>query len=471
MKRAWEWDYEMFSTAKPIKKNEDELICWDDLLEGTFLKEAQQMLENGKGAWRKPLPESKAPYSKMLAAIVCMYNMGYDVVEAEKLIPEAFKAIEEERLIDLSIINSRVYKILNEAEKIDEHPYWKYKIYNSFEEYESAVEFLEYSDYKLPTREKLFDLVHAGWLAEIAGAALGTAVEGFKSDKIKEVYGNITEYVKQPETFNDDITFELALLEAFIEKGYKITSDDIADKWVALIPFAYTAEEVALRNIKAGIYPPQSGYLANPYREMIGAPMRAAICGALAPGNPKEAARLAWTDGCVSHHNNGIIAEIFNAILVSLAYVEKDVRVILDKTIHMIPKDCELYSVIEFAYNTCQKIGDYEKAWKVCEEHYKEYDWVHTYPNIAAEIISMYFAGNDFNKAMNMLVMAGQDMDCTAGPIGHVYGVLLGTGGIDKKWIEPLKDTLETYVRTMEKLSIKELSEKTTDAIIKYTTK
>ena len=82
-----------------------------------------------------------------------------------------------------------------------------------------------------------------------------------------------------PETLNDDITFELALLEAFREKGYAIDSDDIADKWVGLIPFAYTAEEVALRHMRSGIYPPQSGYLVNPYREMIGAAMRAAICG------------------------------------------------------------------------------------------------------------------------------------------------------------------------------------------------
>ena len=151
----------------------------------------------------------------------------------------------------------------------------------------------EYPDYTLPKREELFDRVHGGWLGEIIGSALGTAVEGFKSSRLWEVFGEIDGYVKPPETLNDDITFELALLDAFLEKGFAISSDDIADKWVGLIPFAYTAEEVALRHMRSGIYPPQSGYLVNPYREMIGAAMRAAVCGALAPGRPRLAAELA----------------------------------------------------------------------------------------------------------------------------------------------------------------------------------
>lgn len=103
MKQAWEWDYEMFSGAVPVKDRTD-LIQWDNLLEGKFLEEARQMLESGKGAWTKPLPESKAPYSKMLGAISSMANMGYDVTEADKLIPLAFDAIREDRLIDLQVL-------------------------------------------------------------------------------------------------------------------------------------------------------------------------------------------------------------------------------------------------------------------------------------------------------------------------------------------------------------------------------
>lgn len=467
MKQAWEYDYEMFCDAVPVR-NRTDLIQWDNLLEGKFLEEAKQMLENGKGAWKKPLPESKAPYSKMLGAISSMKNMGYEVEEAEKLIPLAFEAIEKDELIELQIINARVFKILAEAKKNENHPYWKHKIYESFEQYEKVVEFPEYPAYKLPDKEKLFEQIHGGWLGEIIGSALGTAVEGFKSSRIWEVFGEITDYVKPPETLNDDITFELALLEAFCEKGYDLTSDDIADKWVGYIPFAYTAEEVALNHMRHGIYPPQSGFLANPYREMIGAAMRAAICGGLAPANPRMAAKLAWTDGCVSHHNNGILAEIFNAVIVSMSYVETDMKVVLEKAISMIPRDSEFYTVLDFAYQSCENSKDYREAWKACEEKYKKYNWVHTYPNLAAEVVAVYFAGNSFQKAMTILMMAGQDNDCTGGPIGHAYGVMLGASALDHKFVDPLKDQLDTYVRTMETQSITSLSEKTTEAVLKY---
>lgn len=467
MKRSWEWDYHFFTEATP-EKNRKDLIEWDDLLEGKFLEEAKQMLESGKGAWLKPLPESKAPYSKMLGAISSMANMGYDVTEAEKLIPKAFECIEEDRLIELQILNARTFKALADAPKLPEHPYWSYKVYEEFGDYHVNAEFSRYPDYKLPGEKELFDRVHGGWMGEIIGSALGTSVEGFSSDKIRAVFGEITGYIKPPETLNDDITFELALLDAFAEKGYEITPDDIADRWVGLIPFAYTAEEVALRHLRSGIYPPQSGHLVNPFREMIGAAMRAAVCGALAPGKPELAAELAWKDGCVSHHNNGILAEVFNAVMVSMSYVETDMRTVLVKSMKAIPRDCEFYAVLDFAWKACEKSADYQDAWKLCEEKYKEYNWVHAYPNMAAEVVAIYYAGNDFDRAMTILMAAGQDCDCTGGPVGHAYGAMYGMKVFDPRFTEPLQDRLDTYVRTMETQSITSLSEKTTSLILKH---
>lgn len=467
MKRAWEYDYDLFCAAIPVRERTD-LIQWDNLLEGKLLEEARQMLVTGKDWWNKPLPESKAPYSKMLGAISSTANMGRDVSEAEKLVPEALRAIQENRLIDVQVINARVFKALREAPIIPDHPYWSHTIYESFEQYRQNAVLPEYPAYSLPARDELFERTHAGWLGEIIGSALGTAVEGFKSSRLFEVFGEIDGYVKPPETMNDDITFELALLRAFEQKGYAMTSADIGDQWVGLIPFAYTAEDIALRHMRNGIYPPESGILANPYREMIGAAMRAAICGAIAPGRPALAAQLAWRDGQISHHNNGILAEVFNALIVSMAYVETDMRVILNKAISAIPRDSEFYTVLDFAREACRSCQTYPEALEKCEERFRMYNWVHAYYNMAAEVVALHFAGNDFARAMTILVMAGQDNDCTGGPIGHAYGAMLGVKGLPSRFVDPLQDRLDTYVRTMETQSITSLSERTVEAILRH---
>ena len=465
MKRAWEYDYELFCRAIP-EKNRTDLIQWDNLLEGKLLEEARQMLIAGRDWWNKPLPESKAPYSKMLGAISSTANMGYDVSEAEALIPEVFHAIQQDRLIDVQILNARIFKALVEAPKLPKHPYWSFAIYESFAQYRAKAVLSEYPAYHLPPREELLARTYGGWLGEIIGSALGTAVEGFKSSRLFEVFGEIDGYVKPPETMNDDITFELAFLRAFEQRGYAVTSDEIGDQWVGLIPFAYTAEDVALRHMREGIYPPMSGQLANPYKEMIGAAMRGAICGAVAPGRPALAAELAWRDGRISHYNNGILAEVFNAVLVSMAYVETDMREALRKAIDAIPNDSEFYTVLDFARTACETCGTYREVLEKCEERYRMYNWVHTYYNLAAEVVAIHFAGNDFARAMTILMMAGQDNDCTGGPVGHAYGAMFGVDGIGERFIAPLQDRLDTYVRTMETQSIAALSERTVEAIL-----
>ena len=110
--------------------------------------------------------------------------------------------------------------------------------------------------------------------------------------------------------------------------------------------------------------------------------MRGAICGMTAPGDPYLAAGLAWKDGEVSHANNGILGEVFNAVMASLAFVTDDIREIVKKAMDMIPKDSEYYSVISFAYDCCLRYEDWEDALRACEEKYHRYNWIHARSSI-----------------------------------------------------------------------------------------
>ena len=205
----------------------------------------------------------------------------------------------------MSRLHARVLYLLSQAPKDPDHPYWSYRIYGSYEQYRQAVSFRTYacdidsSDYRERT--------HLGWVAQICAGALGTAIEGYKTDNIRRVFGEIRDYPRTPNTFNDDITYELAFLDAFRSCGYQVTSKDIALSWAGLVPCGWSAEEIALRNIKSGILPPESGTFHNPFCEWIGAQMKGGICGMVAPGDAYLAAKLAWADAEVAHANNGIL--------------------------------------------------------------------------------------------------------------------------------------------------------------------
>lgn len=461
MKRAWEYCYDITQNAKK-PYDDDGRRRWEDRLE-TVVDNNYELV---RSHFHSNVTGSGAPESVLVGGIASLGSMGYDVTEAEKLIEPVYNAYNEDNAPELIRLHTLIMHELATAPKIPDHPYWKYKQYNTFEEYENDVQFLSPANYDI--NDDLFEeRTYAGWVTQMCGSVLGTAIEGYTTDMLYDVFGEINDYVDPPQTYNDDITYEIAFLEAFKAKGRQLTAVDLATYWVAYVPSGWSAEEAALANIMQGILPPDSAVIGNPWREWIGAQMKGAICGMLAPGDYREAARLAWIDGSVAHVNNGIIGEIFNAMLVSGAYVEKDVRTLLKNVIEMIPKESEYYYVIDFAYKQCLENKEWLPAWRACEEEFKEYNWIHSYPNAAAEVVALYFAENDFDKCMNIIAMCGQDVDCNAAQIACIYGCMFGIENIDKRWIDPIGDDIKTYVRTFEDMNIRDLAKDTVEAVRK----
>lgn len=454
--KAWEMAGELYRNAKPVILQEEDQT-WKILKDVSNFYDSLLALD-----WNSNVPGSGAPEKIMVAAVQAMENRGYIVEDAYELLESGLEAFENKDFVTLHKISALLRNKLLNAKKDLDSPYWKYKYYNSYGEYHSKIEFPKkvnvdiYSDY---FREKIKN----GWLSQLIGAAMGTQVEGYTSENLFEAFGEVREYLREPNTYNDDITFELAFLNAFMEKGYNITSKDIALEWVGIIPVGWSAEEFALRNIKSGILPPESGSYNNPFNEWIGAQMRGAICGMVAPGDPELASRLAWYDGEVSHANNGILGEVFNAVMVSLAFVNQDIKDILHKAINMIPNDSEYYEVINFAMDQCKKNKDWKVALKACEERFIKYNWIHAYPNACAEIIALWYGDGDFEKTLYIVTMAGIDVDCNAAQIMCILGIQ--NGKIPMRLIHPAFDRLITYLRSYEELTLDELVDKTVSSI------
>jgi len=61
-------------------------------------------------------------------------------------------------------------------------------------------------------------------------------------------------------------------------------------------------------------------------------------------------------------------------------------------------------------------------------------------------------------ESFRILAHAGLDVDCNAGLVGTVLGIM---GGVPEQWGAPLHDTLETYLAGKEKISIQALAART----------
>lgn len=460
--KAWEMAQDIFTNARPVIRKEEEQT-WTDNVDVSCFYDDNLSLD-----WGSNVPGSGAPEKIMVASVQALENRGYRVSEeGYRLLHEGLKAHQEKDFVSLHKISALLRRELAMAEKDPDSDYWKYTCYTSFEQYAASVHFPEKKEID-PESEAFAEQIRAGWLSQLIGGAMGTMVEGYTHDNLKKAFGDVRGYLREPNTYNDDITFELAFLDAFSEKGYDITSRDIALSWVGLIPCGWSAEELAIRNIKNGSFPPESGTFRNPFNEWIGAQMRAGICGMAAPGNPALAASLAWRDGEVSHANNGILGEVFNAVMTSMAFTEKDILKILSSAIDLIPKDSEYYSVISFAWECCRKYTTWQEALRECQEKYQRYNWIHAYPNACCEIIALYYGKGDFLETLHIITMCGIDVDCNAGMIMPILAIQQGMGIIPKELIHPAFERLDTYMRgKFRSISMDELVRDTLSSIKK----
>lgn len=453
--KAWEIAANIFENAQPRLLTEEEEL-WEENLSVSDFYDSQVSL-----LWSSNVPGSGAPESSMVAAVQAMENRGYQATpETEQLLKDGLEAVKRHDMISLHQITARLRCELRRMPKDVNSSYWTHRYYQSFGEYASAVAFPQAVPVDIDSdafREK----IHASWLSQLIGAALGTMVEGYTSEKLYSTYGEVDGFLRTPDTYNDDITYELAFLKAFGECGYDVTSREIALAWIGLIPAGWSAEEIALGNIRSGLFPPASGVKVNPFNEWIGAQMRAGVCGMAAPGDAYQAARLAWADGEVSHANNGILGEVFNAVLTSLAFTEQDIRCLIRTAASLIPEDSEYYHVISFALECCGRYEDWHDALAACQERFHRYNWIHAYPNACCEVIALWYGNGDYEKTLRIIVMCGYDVDCNAAMILPVLAIQQGMGIIPKKLIHPNFSTITTYMRDFRELRLEELVDDT----------
>ncbi|HEV8340562.1 MAG TPA: ADP-ribosylglycohydrolase family protein [bacterium] len=339
--------------------------------------------------------------------------------------------------------------------------------------------------------ELLNDHTGGGWMGRIAGCLLGKPMEGVPRPGISAILQNsaqwpLRDYITArgvPEEitarfpFNrtarqhslretivcmpedDDINYTMLALYVVESAGEEFTTDDVATAWLRMLPAlrVFTAERVAYQNLLDSLAPPETARFRNPYREWIGAQIRADLFGWIAPGDPRRAAELAWRDARLSHVKNGIYGAMFVAAMVAAACVTDDVDEVIAAGLSVLPRASRLAEAIRFARALPAQAADYERALDRAYEQYDRYHWVHTINNAVVVVLALLYSGGDYEQGIGLAVVGGWDTDCNGATVGSILGTMLGRRGVSAKWAAPLRDRVRSSLQGFDNSSIEQL--------------
>ncbi|QES05604.1 ADP-ribosylglycohydrolase family protein [Streptomyces venezuelae] len=343
----------------------------------------------------------------------------------------------------------------------------------------------------------LRDRLHAAWLGRAAGCLLGKPVEKLPLAGLRALAratGNwplsswFTARGVPPELLaahpwnrrsaatslaenidgmpeDDDLNYPLLNLLLLQRYGRGFTTTDVARLWLDELPAGrtFTAERVAYRNLLDGVEPPLTAVHRNPFREWIGAQIRADVHGWTHPGDPVAAAGQAYRDAALTHTANGVYGAMFVAgALATAATGTADVHRSLAGGLAVIPPRSRLAVAVRRGIGLARETTDWDLVVDRLHAELGGYHWVHAVPNAALLAAALTHADGDFGRSICAAVSGGWDTDSNGATAGSVAGLLAGhPDRLPERWTSPLKNRLATSVPSFDGIGFDTLAELT----------
>ncbi|MFJ9027131.1 ADP-ribosylglycohydrolase family protein [Streptomyces sp. NPDC102274] len=338
--------------------------------------------------------------------------------------------------------------------------------------------------------------LHAAWLGRAVGCLLGKPVEGLPLSGIRALAratGNwplrtwftaegVPDDLARAYPWNrrsaptslaenidgmpedDDLNYPLLTVLLLRRHGRGFTTADVARLWLDELPAGctFTAERVAYRNLLAGIEPPETARYRNPFREWIGAAIRADVHGWTNPGDPATAAAQAHREATLTHTANGVYGAMFVAAVIAAAARAAEVHGCLRAGLSVVPPRSRLAEAVAFGIESARAHRDFETVADALHAAYGHYHWIHVLPNAALLAAALTHADGDFSGSVRRVVSGGWDTDSNGATAGSVAGLLAGhPAGLPERWTAPLKNRLATSVAGFDGVGFDALAELT----------
>lgn len=347
--------------------------------------------------------------------------------------------------------------------------------------------------------DELLDKFHGAWLGRSVGCALGKPVEcmGMGGERWKDIrallkstgdwplrdYFRFSDkvgcrqscrgFIEYMES-DDDIRYTLMGLLIIEKHGRDFTWRDVAWLWENQFPMAQlcTAEcQAALNYNLCGGRQNKPAWdidrircFNNPYREWIGAQIRADFFGWACAGNPELAAEFAWRDASWTHVKNGIYGEMFMAAVEAAAFVESDPVRLVEIGLGEIPRNCRLAAALRKALAEIPKHDGMESFMAYMDDEFGTMSSVHTINNAVLCAAALIYGKMNPDACVCEAVTGGLDTDCNGATAGAIAGIVAGRRYFGGTLAARLNDTIKAEFGEFRCVTMASLAERTLQA-------
>lgn len=355
----------------------------------------------------------------------------------------------------------------------------------------AALPLVAQSERELPA-SRLRDAVEGYWIGQLAGNYLGLPFENLYTDEPLPVLIDRYYTFKDAESSglrmnlddrraylpvladalggawsDDDSDIEFVYLHTVEQHGLDFDYARLTDAWRTHINrFIWGANRRARDLMDAGLTAPATGAKQNNqdwYR--ISSQLTTEIWGVFYPAMTERGGQRAqWTsrvssDGWATH------PDLFFGTLFSAAYVESDVRTLIDLGRRAVPADSPFREGIEDLVRWRAELADWRDARaRLHEKYYRQVgDFVVPDPvassviNGLAAVLALLYGEGDWMKTVEIAISAGYDCDNQAATCGALLGMIHGAAAIPEhvthelpsrgRWSKPFNDTYINYAR------------------------
>ncbi len=299
------------------------------------------------------------------------------------------------------------------------------------------------------TRADYTDRVQAIWAGQMIAVLVAIEFE-HRTASVIPIENLPMKWAGKPATFapvDDDWYYEMAAVRAFEKHGIGLTVEQLGQQWAENQCGSWGSSEQARFNLAKGL---KGADLGHPrYNKLwftLGPQFSADLYGAIAPGLPNVAGRMARTFGHINGYAEGTDGAVFTAAAISLGFTNKNPQAVIREAAKILHPSSPYRQSIDLVIALADAGKSFDEICTAVEDR-----WHLEYPatnnavsNGGLTAAALWFGRGEFWTTMNLIARAGDftDADCNGANAASVIGAMHGMKALPAALVAQFNDRI-----------------------------